>query len=79
MWDRYLGVIQKREDKLMALLSAPKTLSQIADAGIVYRKTGNANPASVFGEGATMKKHVERGLKKGTIHRSGDGYVRKPA
>jgi hydroxyacylglutathione hydrolase len=50
LWDRYVGVIQKREDKLMALLETPKTLSQIIDAGIVYRHPGTTEPFFLYGE-----------------------------
>ena len=75
LWDSYLGVIQMRDDKILALLSTPKTLSQIADAGLVYRKPGTTDSVTVFNKEATVKKHVELGLRRGIIRKDGKGYI----
>ena len=67
LWNDYLGVIKRREDRLMTLLETPKDLSQIIDAGIVYNKPGTTEGFLLFGEAAIMKKHLERDIEKGLI------------
>lgn len=76
LWEDYLGVIQQREDRLLALLDTPKDLSQIVDAGIVYNRPGTTERFFRFGEAAIMSKHLERGIKKGSIFCKNGHYVR---
>lgn len=76
LWDHYIGVIQKREEKLLSILDTPKTITQIIDAGIVYRRPGTTEASFLFNEKAIMKKHIERCLKISSIQKIGDGYVK---
>lgn len=67
LWDRYLGVIRTREEKLLELLQTPRTLEEIAGACIIYRKPREPKHFFEFGEKAHMRKHLE--------HLAGQGRV----
>jgi len=65
LWDAYLGVIQKREDKLLAFLEKPRTLQEIVQASFVYFKPREPRAFFEYGERAHMEKHLQRLQKKG--------------
>ncbi|MEW6138049.1 MAG: MBL fold metallo-hydrolase [Thermodesulfobacteriota bacterium] len=67
LWDPYLRVIDKREMRLLDLLKEPKTIPEIVEARIVYRKKREPKEFYDFGERAIMGKHLERLLKRGTV------------
>jgi len=76
LWDRYLQVIDRREQKLLDLLKEPRTLSEIVEARIIYgRKREPANFFD-FGERALMGKHVQRLMRKGMVVSEGPTYSR---
>ena len=60
LWDQYLGVINKREERLLAFLKEPRTLEEIVDAWIIYGKVREPKLFYQFGEKAHMVKHLER-------------------
>ena len=65
--DDFLGVIFERESKLLELLSKPKTMEEIVEARIVYKKPREPKLFYEFGERALMKKHIERLMVNGKI------------
>jgi glyoxylase-like metal-dependent hydrolase (beta-lactamase superfamily II) len=67
LWDDYEKVIYDREEKLLDLLAAPRTLEEIAAACIVYGRPREPRAFFEFGERAIMKKHLEWLAKKGRI------------
>lgn len=67
LWDDYLAVIDKREQKLLDLLQAPKTKDDIINAHIIYRKPREPKMFFEFGEWAIMGKHVQRLLDQGKV------------
>ncbi len=75
LWDEYLAVIGKREEKYVDFLAEPRTLGEIADQWIVNGRV--LEPASLFqfGERATAKKHLERMMRRGRVALDGDRYV----
>lgn len=77
LWDRYLDVIYKREERLLSLLETPKTMTEIIDAGIVYRRPGTKEPFFVFGEKAIMGKHLERNIKNGSVRKIGNRFIKE--
>lgn len=66
-WETYVGVIHERDRKLLDLLKEPRTMSQIVDARIVYRKKREPKEFFDFGERAIMGKHLERLIKQGLV------------
>jgi glyoxylase-like metal-dependent hydrolase (beta-lactamase superfamily II) len=79
LWDDYLDVIYKREQKLLDLLNKPRTLNEIVEAWIVYGRPREPKAFYEFGERATMKKHLERLIRLGRVFKEGDKYIRKAA
>ena len=75
LWDKYLDVINIRENKLLTLLEKPKTFSEIVQACIVYRKPREPKYFFEFGEKAHMKKHIEKLLDEDRIVLEGDRYA----
>ncbi len=76
LWDRYLSVIDTREAKLLDLLSEPRTMQEIVDARIVYKKSLEPKLFFDFGEWALIKKHLEGLIKSGAVKEEGDRFVR---
>ncbi len=74
LWDLYLTVIDKREQKLVDFLSEPRTLQQVVDKSIVYGKPREPKWFFEFGERALMKKHLESLVKKGKAKTEGNVY-----
>lgn len=72
--DPYLAVIEEREGKLRDLLSEPRTMDEIVDAHIVYKKPREPKEFYYFGELGTMKKHIERMLKRGEVKEQDGRY-----
>jgi hypothetical protein len=77
MWDEYLDVISKREEKLYAFLERPRTLEEIVGAWIVYGRPREPKAFFEFGERALMKKHLKRLWEQGRIGQAENGYYRR--
>lgn len=60
LWDSYLAVIERREEKLYNLLGQPKTLEEIGKAWIVYGKPIKPIIEFEMIERISMKKHADR-------------------
>jgi len=75
LWDEFLAVIAERDDRLLDLLRAPRTMAEIVEARIIYRKPREPRVFFDFAEQAMMQKHVDRLVVLGEVHRDGDAYV----
>lgn len=69
----YIGVIEKREEKLLDYLSEPRTLDEIVGQWICYGKCREPDYFFEFGERSLIKKHLERLEKHGIAGRAEDG------
>jgi len=69
----YIGVIERREERLIEYLSPPRTLDEIVEQWICYGKYREPDYFFEFGERSLMKKHLERLEKHGIAERSEDG------
>jgi len=76
IWDRYLSVIDEREEKLLGLLEHPKTITEIAEAWIVYGKPKEPIDEFIMMEQISMKKHADRLIRKGIVGFSDNRYRR---
>ena len=74
IWNQYLGVIIKREEKLIDFLGLPRTLEDIVAAWIVYGKPREPKAFFEFGERAHMKKHLEKLMKEKVVGKEGEQY-----
>lgn len=77
LWDDYLDIINRREEKLLELLNKPQTMNEIVEAWIVYGRPREPKAFYEFGERATMKKHLERLIKLGIVFQEGDRYIKR--
>ena len=67
IWDKYLNVINEREEKIMNLLKEPQTLKSIVEAWIVYGKPREPRIFFEHGERATIAKHLEKLMNQGLV------------
>ena len=67
LWDTYLQVIRRREDKLLELLKSGPSLEEIVNAWIVYGKEREPREFYEFGERANIQKHLDRLVKAGMV------------
>ncbi len=74
LWDRYLQVIDRRDEKLLDLLKEPRTMSEIVDARIIYSRKRAPAEFYDFGERALMGKHLQRLMKNGAVVLDGSTY-----
>jgi glyoxylase-like metal-dependent hydrolase (beta-lactamase superfamily II) len=73
---QYAAVFGRRQDALLALLSAPTTFEQLVEAGIVYRP--GTRPA-LFGESVerhSIRRHLDRLLAERAVGTDGREYWR---
>jgi hydroxyacylglutathione hydrolase len=75
LWDRYLNVIDERDNKLLNLLKEPRTMAQIVDARIIYRKKREPAAFYDYGEKALMGKHLQRLINKGIVTQQDEVYT----
>jgi glyoxylase-like metal-dependent hydrolase (beta-lactamase superfamily II) len=76
LWDDYLDIIQAREQKLLELLTKPRTLDEIVETWIVYGRPREPKAFYEFGERALMKKHLERLIRLGIVFQEGKWYLK---
>ena len=76
LWTDYLAVIDDRESKLLGLLRRPRTMAEIVNAWIVYRKPREPEAFFAFAEEALMRKHMERLIQSGQVMKVNESYVR---
>ena len=73
-FDRYLAVIDEREQKLLNYLTEPRTLAEVREQCFVYRKPREPKAFFEWGEGAIMGKHLERLVANGRAVLEGGRY-----
>jgi hydroxyacylglutathione hydrolase len=76
IWERYLEPIYIREQKLLELLSLPKTLREIIDASIVYGKQRKRQVYFEAVERVLMKKHLELLCARRMVVQEGERFRR---
>jgi glyoxylase-like metal-dependent hydrolase (beta-lactamase superfamily II) len=76
LWDRYLDVIRRRRADLLALLAKPRSMSDIVDAWIVYKRPREPLAFYRHAEQALMEKHLDELITAGRVMREGRLYRR---
>ncbi|MFC1823487.1 MBL fold metallo-hydrolase [Thermodesulfobacteriota bacterium] len=76
LWEQYLRVIDEREKKLLALLEKPKTIEEIAQAGLIYGKQHEPISFIASGERLIMEKHLRRCMGRRLISEESGKYFR---
>ena len=70
--ERYGAVIQRREQRLLDFLSAPRTLEQIAEHRLIYRPKDDG-PGIANIERVVAERHLERLERAGRVSSARDG------
>lgn len=76
LWDDYENVIYQREEKILNLLNAPKTLEQILSAWLIYGKAREPKAFFEFNERAMILKHIDYLEQRGAIALDKNHYVK---
>ena len=74
LWDEYLGAINRREERIIAILDEPKTIQDLMDHWILYGKPKEPRLFYQLGERLHIRKHIERLVKTGKVLRQDDKY-----
>lgn len=76
LFDAYLAVIDERHGRLLDYLAVPRTMDEISQQYIVYRK--RREPAAIFdwGERAILGKHLQRMLRREEVATAEGRYWR---
>jgi hydroxyacylglutathione hydrolase len=75
LWENFLGVIEERENRLIDFLNLPRTIEDIVNAWIVYRKSREPKELYEFAERAIISKHIDLLKEKSLIVEDGTRYV----
>jgi len=75
--ERYLAVIEQRENQLCELLRKPKTIEEIVAERIIYKKPREPKDFYEFGEQQMISKHLERLLRTERVIIENDHYQLK--
>lgn len=75
LWDKYLAVIDRREQKLIDILKEPRSLNDIVEARIIYGRKREPAIFYDFGERSMMLKHLERLIRVGSVQFDGINYT----
>lgn len=76
LWNSYVSVVHQRDQALLDLLKEPRTMADVIDARIVYKKKREPKEFFDFGERAIMGKHLQRLIKNGEVTFDGEVYRR---
>jgi glyoxylase-like metal-dependent hydrolase (beta-lactamase superfamily II) len=76
LWDCYLDVIRRRRADLLALLAKPRSMSDIVDAWIVYKRPREPLAFYRHAEQALMERHLDELITAGRVMREGRRYRR---
>lgn len=74
-FDRYLSVLDQRDELLLEFLREPKTLVEIVDAKLIYRKHPEPVLVYRFFEEMMVRKHLNKLKAEGLIAKHGDAYL----
>jgi len=78
LWDQYLAVVDRREEKLLDYLKNPRssnrTMEDIISQWIVYGKPREPLDYFIFGERAIMGKHLEHLIESGHVAQDGEHF-----
>jgi hydroxyacylglutathione hydrolase len=74
LWDGYLQVIHRREQRLLELLRSAPSMEEIVKAWIVYGREREPKEFFEFGERANIEKHLERLMKRGAVISEGGRF-----
>ena len=73
--ERYLAVIEERDKKILSVLSAPFSLEEVVDRGLIYDRKYHMDAWIYMWEFITIKKHLQRLEQQQRISRIGDSFV----
>ncbi len=73
--DRYTAVLGERDRALLEFCREPRSLVEIADRCIVYRKRYESIPWQATVEAVMMGRHADRLVRLGAMRNEGEGFV----
>ena len=76
-WQAYEDVIHKRDEKLLQVLTAPRSIEDIVQHRIVYGRPREPKEFFAACEKALLKKHLARLTKQGKLIERRGRYLRK--
>jgi len=74
LWDNYISVIGEREEKLLAFLTRSRTMEEIVNAWIVYRKPREPKEFYAFTEQAIISKHLDLLMVQSRVEKKNGTY-----
>lgn len=76
LWDDYENVIYERENKLLAFLEKPKTITEICAAWLIYGRPREPKEMYEFNERVLVRKHLEYLQRQDKIISEDERYVK---
>ncbi len=73
--DRFIEIIDKRDRKILAVLTRPLSLQEIVDHGLIYNSKYHVDAWIYMWEFIMIKKHVRRMIDKGQLNDLGNNFI----
>jgi glyoxylase-like metal-dependent hydrolase (beta-lactamase superfamily II) len=74
LWNKDLAVIDKRQEKILKLLSSPQTLEELVNSWVIYEKPREPLVFYQFGERGHIIKHLDRLIAGGQVVSDGEVF-----
>jgi hydroxyacylglutathione hydrolase len=71
----FLEKIGKRDEKILARLTEARTLDELSDMGLIYKKKFLVDDWIYMWNKIMMKKHLQRLVKHGAVLKKGERYI----
>jgi glyoxylase-like metal-dependent hydrolase (beta-lactamase superfamily II) len=75
-FDRYCERIDRRDDKLLSLLTSEKTVAQLVECAPIYGSYPYAEPLLRYWERQMIEEHLDKLVVEGRVEIRGKSYIR---
>jgi glyoxylase-like metal-dependent hydrolase (beta-lactamase superfamily II) len=75
-WQKYTQHLEKRNQRILDLLTSPKTLDELVEGKPIYRKFPYQEPLLRYWEKIMIQLHLEELQETGRVHKQDDEYHR---
>jgi hydroxyacylglutathione hydrolase len=73
--DKFIEIIDSRDQKILSLLTKPISLQEIVDQGLIYNSKYHVDAWIYMWEFIMIKKHVQRMINRGQIKEPGNNLI----
>lgn len=73
MFEKYIDIIYQREERILDLLKAEKSIAELVGKGVIYKKFNEPVNMYRFFETLMLEKHLDRLVEMGDVEKVKEG------